>query len=473
MDSVTKFLKDANSLDASNYSELIKKVDAILLHELKKWIESSEVPELFIKALLDGANNDYHLVLLVKLIKKGIDHYITKDNEKLHIIYYIYQGIDSMPKEKVMYKNTMVLLLQLLGISTKEPVLKNSTNSVKILVGIALARYPLIGINIEKDKNRIDSDLLTKLAILTDIPDLINKNGLIAKFPLIEIVRDDAINTFRTYLPFILRDLNAIDLSFNNLNVIDLTIKFLNLKMFCILLNHGIYPNYNQINILLLQVIHQNGNIKREYSRFLYEFLLRNGQLDNYQRELLSNPPDIKKTVTDYGNILMESPPQFSDIDYLRMKYLSGKNFGPDARLTKVNIPNDCLDILKHDDTIITSDMYEEILSGNSNNYPKDDINTRRGLLKRLGYKLNKSKSSLNREDLNVKKEKAFIDLVKLELNKDITKISVSEMSRILGQLGIGASLLELLTFEHYRRTFYLSYYEKLKDNLESLTLLK
>ena len=55
-----------------------------------------------------------------------------------------------------------------------------------------------------------------------------------------------------------------------------------------------------------------------------------------------------------------------------------------------------------------------------------------------------------------------------MNCDKDITILPLGTIQKILISLGINIDLLNLLTFEHYRRTFYISTYEKLINDFDA-----
>ena len=256
-------------------------------------------------------------------------------------------------------------------------------------------------------------------------------------------------------------------------------------------MNLGIYPNYNEVNIIILQILNYSdvniGSklIKQEFKYFLIEYIKRNGKLDSFQKKLLNDSNvDLNFNVSNdellclLGNEFNIDEYKIKDLDYIKKKYIGNrKNLKCDQRLQLINsVSDEDLDMFKYDNVILTSDNYEDVLNsgkcpykdGGLSNEILDQISIRRSLLKRLGYKVNKVKNvNIISDDYFVKLELAFIELIKLNCNKDVTTFSLNTVQKILISLGINIDLMNLLPVEHYKRTFYISCYEKLKSNFD------
>ena len=470
-----KFILTPNGLSPNEYKILLSgKVDATLFYEIKLLLKSGKVDiNKFIEIILLETRTDEHLLLLSLCFRNGGNPniYIQKNSDILHILTYIYLADGKYTKlndERI--KNTLILMLLLFGSNPKLPYNKNGNiNNVDFLNSLKVNN--ILTINPRKDINKVDKELILKLAILTDDVSLIPTDTI--NFPIVEIIRDDAINIFKKYHHIICKYDKTIEYS----------IKFINLKMFSILLNLGIYPTYHEINIIILSSIYQEINLKEEYINFINEYLKRNGNLDNYQRGLLDTykikveAPQGQKQVELIGNCLLDDNYIPKEVDYIKKKYLYKKNFGIDERILITHVKENCLDIYKYEDMILTSDMYDDILSTRKVPFKdiilKDEIldavSQRRGLLKRLGYKINNDNRRCVDEEYYKRQERAFIEIIRLHRAKDVSLLPLGEIQRILASLYINIDLLNYLSFEHYRRTFYISCYEKLIKNFDEV----
>lgn len=481
-----KLLIDPQSISFNEYKTLLSdKIDTILLYEINCLINSSKLnADDFIKILLPIVKNDEHLLLIALCLRNGADPnlYIDtgrEDNSVIHILVYIYL-LYNKPEDELL-KNTIVMMFLL---SKSDPKLSyNETAKLSVVEYLNMIKFKhILSINI---KTNINNKLLIKLATLLDNPDLLsseNTEDIVTNLSLIEIIRDHSINIFRERINELLPQLNS-DKS------IEYSIKFINIKIFIILLNLGIYPSYNEVNIIILYIITQSESIKNIFREFLKEYIKRNGKVDSFQMNILQNhfkspitisPVNDIENVNLLGNRLLLPDYKVDYKDYIKKKYIDNKkNFGIDQRFSFIGSCNNCIDTFNYNDVLLTSDTYESILTTKKCPYKAEELSDeivdkiaiRRGLLKRLGYKINKrnvEQGSTITDTYYSKQEKAFIELIKLNCDKDPSIFPLGKIQKILTSLGINIDLLNLLSFEHYRRTFYISCYQKLTENFEA-----
>ena len=486
-----KLLQDPNSISTNEYKLLLSgKIDPSLLYELNYLLKSNKLNvDLLLKETLGLVKNDDHLLIIAYCLRNGADpnKYIFSNDGKqdIHILAYIYLLYNkSLTSEDELLKNTILIMFLMSGADYNLNYSKSDSkmNVLKYLEKINIKNIILS--NNKEWSSILDIKLLIKLSVLLDKPTLLNNVDIINELPLIEIIRDNSLNIFRKYIDNLLPQLN-MDKS------IEYSIKFINVKIFTILLNFGIYPKYNEINIIILHIINHTNLIREVFTNFIVEYLKRNGKLDSYQSNLLYNnikkddiidlldKKSIKNSLNVLGNGLLLDGYKIDDNDYIKKKYIGKfKSFGTDQRFPLIHFSNKCIDVIKFGDSIITSDMFEDILNNkkcpyNNTEFSEDIINKifiRRGLLKRLGYKINKTTQSdnLSNDEFYLKQENAVIEIIKLNCKKDITILPLVFIHKILISLGINIDLLNLLTIEHYKRTFYITIYEMFTINFET-----
>jgi len=485
-----KLLDDTNSISSNEYKVLLSgKMDPLFLYELNTLLNSNKLnPDHLLKEILSIAKNDDHLLLIAYCLRNNADpnRYISTNMEgqkDIHILVYIYMLYNKNSNKEnqstineELFKNTIIIMFLLSG-SNHNLSYEKSKYSLTVVQYLNKMNIKNILTNIScsnKWYTILDTKLLIKLTILLDKPELLSDLNNRIELPLIEIIRDHSINMFKKYI-------NELLIQLKNDKSIEYCIKFANLKVFTILINFGIYPRYNEINIIILYIINQQGLIKETFIEFIREYTKRNGKLDVLQSNLLSIKIDDIRNIHDIsiiGNELLSEDYKINYKDYIKKKYIGNKkHFGTDERFFIIGSCNKCIDVFNYKDILLTSDTFENILIDKKcpYNYEElsgdivDKLSTRRSLLKRLGYKINKSNNNnLSSDDYYLKQEKALIQIIKMNCDKDITILPLGTIQKILISLGINIDLLNLLTFEHYRRTFYISTYEKLINDFDA-----
>ena len=464
-----KFISNPSSLSLNEYKFLLGgKIDNLLLYQIRHLLECKKINSTeLMTVIFPIAKHDEHLLIIALCLRNGADAnlYINVNESGLHILAYLYL-LYNKPEDELI-KNTIILLLLLSGSDPKSKYNLGINLSVIDYLNKIKVKH-ILGTNIKKD---LDNKLLIKLAILLDKDELINNDNL----PIVEIIRDNSINIFKKFY----NDKNKN--KDNEIKFIQYCIKFVNLKIFIILLNLGIYPSYNEINIIILHILTSNHMIREAFNNFLIEYIKRNGRLDSFQTKVIEinqKTIDINEFLNVIGNTFNEDNYKVKKVDFIKKKYIGkNKNFGIDARLESVRVyeESNCLDTFQYNDVLLTSDTYENILATGKcpykdNQLPTeilDQIAIRRGLLKRLGYKISKIENAVTIDDHYNKLELAFIELIKLNCNKDVTTLPLNVVQRILTSMGVSVDLMNLLSVEHYKRTFYITCYEKLKNNFE------
>jgi len=220
--------------------------------------------------------------------------------------------------------------------------------------------------------------------------------------------------------------------------------------VFKILLIFGSYPSYHQVNSIILQLKMADSKIIKEiFYNFMVEYFNHNGKIDSYQAKLLNGitfgtlePEIIEKK--------FEPTLDPTNTDYIDMIYLNGVNEPiPYFYLQSI------IDNKKYNSTSIS----DEVL---------DKLNLQRRILRRMGYNLdtNTSKNNSNthtNDKYFEKTERALIKMISLN-NLRITDLNILQMESILNYIKVDLNLFKFLSIEHYKRTFYISCYERLAD---------
>lgn len=432
---------------------LVNRIDPITLYKIYTQLDKKIIPATdFVKLLLFLLKRDDHFLLFAYALRSGLDPNVylkINDTTEIHILIYIYFIYNK--KEDESYKNTLIIMLLMSGADPlKSYDTKSNINCIKYLESQRINH--ILGMVPSKNTS---SEVIKKCCILLDNDVLLNSltNDDILKY-MVDIIRNRSSKIFDQFVKY----------EVMNNRMIEYSIKYINIHVFKKLLDNGIYPSYNQINIILLYYT-GGGFIKDIFNDFIKELLYHKGSLDNYQKKYYSNvlKLDDKLLLEVIKNCILK-------------KYIkSGKKFGPDERVVIGSTKNK-LDVWESEGTILTSDMCEDIMKYRKNPYtstPLNDkeveaVNTRRGLLKRLGYKVS-SESKDDSESIRVLQEKAFIELIKINCNKDITNITIEKIQRISQSFELNLPVMNSLQLDHYRRTFYISCYEKLRENMELL----
>jgi hypothetical protein len=452
-----KISDSAEDLTNNEYKILLgNKIDSSLIIKFIVGLQKKLIdPNIILVSILNIINTDEHLLLLGLILRNGADPnlYLDDKHENLHILIYIFL---IYAQTNIPIRNTIMLLLKLSGSDLNLSFCKGGNISI-------IQRIPaindILGYSQDDLLNMVDSKLLSKLTSILDRPDLITNQVL--QFNQTEIIRDHSINTFRN-------NINQIDTS----NLIELTLKYYNLDAFTIALNLGIYPSYHQINIILLQIKMVDSKIIREIlQNFFKEYISHNGKIDSYQNKLINytldkvNPSQTEKYINDVlllGNDELKDPL----VHIKKYEIALGKRFGTDARFKEPE--NDSIDLIQFNFDILAPNQIQGILDTKRWKSELDDVSynklyVQRSLLKRLGYTINNDKivnSSYISTDFE-SMEKALLKIINLNFNKNID-LSILQMEQILQYININTNLFNLLSADHYKRTFYISCYEKL-----------
>lgn len=459
----------------STHNNIKSRINNSIIIQLITALEKKIIdPNKLLDLIIDNINSDEHLLILSLLLRNGADvnKYIPLNDVNVHLLSYvtiIYQNNLSM-------KNTILLLLLLSGANPKLEVFKNF--GLTIIDWLKQNKIDSILLH-DKDflLNNIDTKLNNKIVTLLNIHHLI-KN--IDNVNITEVIRDHSHQIFEHLI------LNLTQLNING-KLIHLCIKYYNEKAFNICLNYGIQLRYYQINSLILQMKFGTSKlIKQIIYNMLNTYINHGGHIDKYQLDLLNQDHAIHKNINENYILdnLRTSGYNESDILYIKKSYIEhGSTYEKDARLERPKKGNDFIDLSNINGINIPPDMFEDIIFNKKiNSNPSivlshvflDKLYIQRIFLKRLGYSVNKSKSKVNESYINEDKfnrlEKAFTILIKLNLDIDINKLSLINMEEILASIeGENISLLNMLTIEHYKRTFAITCHEQAIINLNKV----
>ena len=438
-------------------------------------------PNRLFLILIAIIKTEEHLPCLSLCLRYGADPnmYVKYKDTDIHVLVYVHINYGDKVDQ---LKNTILLLLLLSG---SDPSLGYSSKSkvsvIKHLSDNKITNFLHIAGSIQ---GSVDQKLLLKLAVLLDNPQLLSNNSSVN---LTEIIRDYSNDIFR-----------AVIQNLDHSKIIDLCIKYHNLEAFKICLNVGVNVKYHQINIICLQAKLGNKFVKSINKKMIIEYINHGGKIDLYQSKILI-PTEIMNNYQFDNNLIMEYlnnplllksgiPEMKVPNIFLKKSYIeAGKKYGPDARLSTSPIDKtiiDYIDLCYYKDSLVfTPDMFEKLLNDKivpyslspaEKEFLNDDfinsLSIQRGLLKRLGFNINKNSypTNLPVDDLKFSRlELAFSAFINYNTNKEYSDLSVMDMEKLLVDIGINSALLNLLNAEHYKRTFAISCYEKLNEQTE------
>lgn len=438
--------------------------------------------------LMENISTEEQLLVLALLLRNGanVNKMIPLDDKEVHILAYTHIKY----QQNIAMRNTILLLLLFSGADVNAEIVKDSNMSV-----LNWSQQQGIDTILSLDKSMLldncDDKLSAKIGTLLNKPELIKNFGIIN---LIEVIRDHSHQVFSRMIP------NLSELNKNG-KIIDLCIKYYNECSLRSCLNNGVVLRYYQITLLTLQSkFGESKIIKETIENMLNDYINHGGYLDQYQSIIIGKNIKLVKNVTEQYILdnLLNSGYDIKKPYVLSVKksYVEhGASYGIDPRLQHPKKGSDFLDLSEPlgpkglpnplgtldppSKLVATPNTFEQIIdnkkihgtvNGTESIQPSSEylsaLFIQRSLTKRLGYTVNKSKSKLTESYLNDEKfhrmEKAFGTLVKLNTNKTINNISMIEMETIIKDIEGGSiPLLNMLTADHYRRTFAITCYER------------
>lgn len=462
------------------HNNLKGRINNSIIIELIKGLENNSLnANKLLDVIIEGVSTDEHLLMLALLLRNGgnPNKLVPYNNMEVSLLGYVH----IIYHNNICILNTILLLLLLSGADPNLEVFKNSGLSI-----INWLKEKSIDSILLLDKNILFNNLDIKLS--NKVCTLLNKPELLKNFDNINItetIRDHSNKLFSYLIPNI-NELNK------NGRIIDLCIKYYNEKAFSICMNYGIKLRYYQINILMLQIkLGESIIIKNIIKNMLSDYINHGGTIDKYQADIIDGCYIINKNITDnyiLGNLINSG---YDNTLYIKKCYIEhGATYGNDARIINPKKGTDFIDLSIINNVSITPNMFEDIIGGKKVNldhlphlgvheleFSSEYLNSlylQRTLLKRLGFNINNSKSIIKSNFINeerfIRLEKAFLILIKLNLGINADKLSMMNMEDIIKQIeGSSIPLLNMLTIEHYRRTFAITCYEQATYNLSGL----
>lgn len=470
--------------------------------ELEKWIKD--------------ANSESDIAIIGYLLRNNADSnlYIEKENEKVHVLCYI-----DIHKDNIQLYNTILLLL----LASKSDINKYVSDKNNI----SIQEYwesnnknndfiPLANQKLPYSKEYLDSKLMTKIAILLDNPEYIVTTPSIS-----EIIRDHSYKCLNNKLLANIK-LNEIDLL--------LSIKYLNIKGYKLIVQYGQVPTYNTMNILLVSSLdkyiseyinHKYQNLHSSVISLMLEYTMSIGySMDMFQSDML-NKIDyrwFKKCTTLYQKFISTSNFRSNHIenslfmieeekikDNIQLKkgalraYTMRKN--PTARSLYnlsldikgkeiiVNDKLDDLDLSYYTDketgiiSCYTPDAFTFLYNNGIHPFTKemlpdeymDNLGNQRSFLKRLGINVDFNKSEkrilIDNGKIHQINRTHYINLASVYLitSEMLSQLDTKSIIVMLKYINIDVWYLKYLSDNHQHMTLYLLSYMYLRINIHKV----
>jgi hypothetical protein len=474
-------------INSNEYKIMLNnKIDSSVILKILTGLKNGTLdPNTVLREVLYNLQFDEHLLLIALCIRNSanVNTYVPIQNGNFHILTYVYTLIHDEA-----LRNTLIVMLKLSGSNPNMNYVSDSSESSGGSSGSVIDYLNELKIDhiLSLDNDYIisewDPKSLIKVFTFLDTTKFVNTTNFV-NFNLVEIVRDHSINTFKNVY-------HNIQLK----GIVDLCLKYYNIEIFEFCLKLGIPIVYHKVNILCLGIKLSSELIKEVYTEMLTSYFRYGGKLDKYQSNLIPIIPSDTKLEEDIilSNLkwLQEnSIEKMSTIDVYKMKqYIEfGAPYLKDPRITGgtggTAGGKNYIDIFDTKKGVyITTDNFENALSTGGSGGPgrleENQIKvlvTQRSLNKRLGYPVNKNllingsacgtRGYLD-EEYFIKIEKAFSSIVSINYNINVDDTPISKMEEVLKEIGIDTCLFNLLSINHFKRTYIVSSYENIEKFL-------